>query len=1024
MKLIQLLCLGLSLLLTFPVEAQFTLDVPGATETYVTGINNDDNFCGYYRDSEGNYSGFIRIGLETFAIRIDEQDTWFGGINISNQVVGRYNPSGAANDYHTFIYDPFTDTRTDISDLDGYEFTNPHDINDNGQISGDLKSAANRRFFIWDPDTGLNTQNYLISGSPAPTYGGHSIDNSGRITGYYIDGANYYSFRYHPDFGYLESVDLGDPEVPTVHKTRLMGANGSGKAVLDFVLSDNCHVYDFNDPLGWTGLEKLIPGSTEIHGLDINDSNHIVGYYSDGDGIIHGFADFAISTDFDLNVDGHAFTNSYEDLWDLNWDEYENYYLYDPSFVDAGYSLEFPEISPGNLFPPQSYPPWTSFVNVMSLQSCYYNVNHDGVFYDTPIMRPSAFNSWKINRAENFGGACFGMAANAGASWQYPELLNSKFNEDGDEAFLQDIFNLGDSDILKNAAHEGMAAQSSQTYTSLNAAANTKLPHELLNDLKTIFLAESEMPIVAFSLHISAGLFGHAVFPYAMVPQGLNEYKLFYYDPNAPGSYDSSFDIRYDENLSFYTTQFGEETTSEETYGMKLMLVQEIYEPQLTPGFTGELPQEAHDHHSNDVLAEAGNRDEGDPRIFSLGNNLLNIVGEGGEITVNGSEITNTIAGAQPWLKYGGQAQTLNQFILPVGSYEIVTTESEEDAYFTGGVIDGESIIMFHRYESELADDDKLILNGSELSYVNQSGAATPIFGEVITQVGGSEYHFEINDLDLDPDQSVSLEFIDDGLYISNDGTNTNYNVVLEVFEADGEMHTTEVSNIPIGEGITQIIIPRFIGDYLDGVIITETDNDPETEDVEIEVGNTGLPLMIVSTDSLLLTNDGQLAQFGVGNIGAGILNWTVSSSPAWAPVGLGSPGSNYGSVDLNVEENTGEPREGNIVVQNNDNVNDTRTIYIQQSDLNNSINALNTEGLVMMPNPAIKNLQVKIPTLLQGKNPRYSILTLEGKEVMSGYCPNNTLDINLSGLAAGVYVFKLGTDEIRYVEQLLKVNP
>lgn len=706
--------LALGLFLTPTIQAQFTIDIPGATSTIVTGINNADHIVGYSTDEEGYTSGFFKLDDEILTLNINGSHTWLGGINNNGMIVGHYSATGLTSDRHVFIYNTVDQTYTDIPALDAFDFTSANDINDNLWISGDLKNGANRRFFIWSEENGLDVESVFLEGSPAPTYGGHSIDNSGRITGYYIDGSSYFSFRYHQDFGYTDEVDLPDPESEITHKTRLMGANGSGKAVLDFILSDNCHVYDFNNPDAWTGLEKLVPGSTELHMLDINDANHIVGYYTDENYIVHGYADISIGTDFDLQVDGHAFDNVDEVLWNYDWEAFSLIYNSDPYWSQYGV-YPFPEITPGFLFHASSYPGWVDFVTVMSTQSCYFNINYQGIPFDYPVMRPNAFNSWKIHKTIGFEGACFGMAANAGASWQFPDLLNEKFNYGNQDNPLEDIYSWGNNFTLISAANQGMAAQASQQYTALNASPNDQQPHDILNTLMTAFSDPGiEIPIVAFNLYISGTVFGHAVFPYAMIPADeMNTYYLYYYDPNATGSYDSKFEITFDADFSHYSTQFGEQTTPLSIYGMGVMDTQDIYAPQLTPGIVAQDQYPTADGHSEEAEET---RDGEQVRVFCLDTDAFQIDGGGGSIQVSDGAVTNTIEDSKPWLNYGGSPQSITQFLLPTGSYSVSTTEDEND-YFNGGIIADETIIMYHRYGTSTGEEDAMEVNGDELSY-------------------------------------------------------------------------------------------------------------------------------------------------------------------------------------------------------------------------------------------------------------------------------------------------------------------
>jgi hypothetical protein len=260
-----------------------------------------------------------------------------------------------------------------------------------------------------------------------------------------------------------------------------------------------------------------------------------------------------------------------------------------------------------------------------------------------------AFNAWKIHRAVNFEGACFGMAANSGASWQFPELLNVKFNYGNQEFPLEEIYNWGNNYTVINAANQGMAAQSSQEYTSLNAAISDQEPHEIMNILLDAFITpNTEVPLVAFDLHLSIGDFGHAVFPWAMVPAPeMNTYYLYIYDPNATGSYAARFEITYNDDYSNYTFEFGTETTPPYVFGMSLMHTQAIYAPQLIPGIIAD--EELLSTHDDEEETEE-ERDGEFVRLFCLEADAFQIDGGGGSITVNGNTVTNTIPDSKPWL--------------------------------------------------------------------------------------------------------------------------------------------------------------------------------------------------------------------------------------------------------------------------------------------------------------------------------------------------------------------------------------
>jgi hypothetical protein len=85
-----------------------TLDVPGAADTYPTGVNNAGDIVGEYIDSSGNYHGFSRLGavLKT----IDYPGAVYSAVFAVNEqgiMAGTYG-DGAANIYegfeHGFVY--------------------------------------------------------------------------------------------------------------------------------------------------------------------------------------------------------------------------------------------------------------------------------------------------------------------------------------------------------------------------------------------------------------------------------------------------------------------------------------------------------------------------------------------------------------------------------------------------------------------------------------------------------------------------------------------------------------------------------------------------------------------------------------------------------------------------------------------------------------------------------------------------------------------------------------------------------
>jgi probable HAF family extracellular repeat protein len=110
------------------------LDFPGATLTEATGINDDGQVVGDYRDSSGRFHGFFWDAGLFLTIDVPfpgATGTAARGINNVGQIVGVYNDSSGIP--HGFLYDNGIFTRFDFPDAIA---TFPDDINDRGQIVG------------------------------------------------------------------------------------------------------------------------------------------------------------------------------------------------------------------------------------------------------------------------------------------------------------------------------------------------------------------------------------------------------------------------------------------------------------------------------------------------------------------------------------------------------------------------------------------------------------------------------------------------------------------------------------------------------------------------------------------------------------------------------------------------------------------------------------------------------------------------------------------------------------------------
>ncbi|MEO0403942.1 MAG: T9SS type A sorting domain-containing protein, partial [Bacteroidota bacterium] len=282
------------------------------------------------------------------------------------------------------------------------------------------------------------------------------------------------------------------------------------------------------------------------------------------------------------------------------------------------------------------------------------------------------------------------------------------------------------------------------------------------------------------------------------------------------------------------------------------------------------------------------------------------------------------------------------------------------------------------------------------------------------------EILFEVSNMQVEQDQNVSLQILEDGLYMSNSGENTSYDVHVEVYTNVGEIYQTDVTGIPIDDGVTQIIIPIFSDDGLSGVSITDYDGDPDTPDPTTDYDNEALPVLTVSSDSLYINNAAQSLTIGVGNLGGGELEWDVMSMPDWMSVDGASSGVNFGSLSFNVEANSGNPRSGNIVVQNINADAMIAVVYVEQSDVADNINEFWMEGLVIYPNPGMDQIMIQLPEVVQNETAKVSLVNHLGQEVLS-QTVSNTQPVNTTRLASGLYSLIIQTSKGVITKQWVK---
>ncbi len=267
--------------------------------TNMNGIANNGAAVGFGIDNAGTFTNFVRNPSGTFTT-LNSVNAVPGsmafGINSAGDVVGAQN--GAA-----FFLPPGGPVQTLAS------ATPPSaafGINDNGNIVGQFTSGAATPGFYIANNAG---QNFVTVNAPSGpnTVNAQGVNNNGLIMGFYVgtDGQDH-GFMAPVGTavgGMLTGTPITDPIIPPVSGepgatfvfSQILGINDNGLAVGyygDSTTSQHGFFYDTHTGQ-YTFLDDPFEGFsngveiTQITG--ITDSGEITGFYSDANGVFHGF---------------------------------------------------------------------------------------------------------------------------------------------------------------------------------------------------------------------------------------------------------------------------------------------------------------------------------------------------------------------------------------------------------------------------------------------------------------------------------------------------------------------------------------------------------------------------------------------------------------------------------------------------------------------------------------------------------------------------------------------------------------
>jgi hypothetical protein len=267
--------------------------------TNANGINNNGATVGFTRSNNGTFQNLIRNpnGMFTTIVPNDPAAMAFG-INSSNTVVG-VNGQGQAIQVSSngTVTTLFTSTFTTTSDAFG--------INDKGTIVGQYTVADGLM-----PGFIKNGSNFIRLDAPSgpDIVNAQGINNNGLVVGFYVgtDGQDH-GFKANAEGalnGQLTGTAIADPTIPAVPGepgatfvfSQILGINDQGIAVGYYGDSTTSqHGFIYNTKTGqYTFLddpsEQFSNAGVEVTQITgVNNAGEITGFYSDANGVFHGF---------------------------------------------------------------------------------------------------------------------------------------------------------------------------------------------------------------------------------------------------------------------------------------------------------------------------------------------------------------------------------------------------------------------------------------------------------------------------------------------------------------------------------------------------------------------------------------------------------------------------------------------------------------------------------------------------------------------------------------------------------------
>jgi uncharacterized membrane protein len=246
-----------------------TVNVPGAAQTYPSGINNAGVMVGTYEDSANTFHGYILNGKKIITLDVPNgSNTSIGHLTRKGtiQVVGSYKNS--AGRYVGFLYK--NGKYTDIPGPKGAIASGAIGISDFGAIVGEYTDSSNLTHgFLLTKGHYTTLDVYMAQITTAS-----GVNDQGKLVYWSVDGLTGVTTSYLYDIKTKQSTPIN---VPGAHDSLATDINNAGDVTYQW--TDSGGVSHSALLHGGKYYKFDYPKSIEDYAEGLNDFNAIVGAY-------------------------------------------------------------------------------------------------------------------------------------------------------------------------------------------------------------------------------------------------------------------------------------------------------------------------------------------------------------------------------------------------------------------------------------------------------------------------------------------------------------------------------------------------------------------------------------------------------------------------------------------------------------------------------------------------------------------------------------------------------------------------